>query len=1293
MATVVLQYAGAALGTLIGGPVGGIIGRAAGAIAGNIIDQKLFGPGTRRTEGPRLADLRVMTSEEGAPVPRLWGRMRISGQVIWATNFEELATTDTQSASGKGGGGKSKTTTYSYFANFAVGLCEGPVMRIGRVWADGKLIDLSAYTTRFYAGSETQSPDSLITAKQGEGNAPAYRGLAYIVFERMPLEVFGNRIPQLSFEVIGGSAGVGRHVKAVNIIPGSTEFGYDTEIVTREEGQGVTVSENAHASAERSDWTQSIDALNDECANLQAASLVVSWFGNDLRCGNCTIRPGVEQAAKQTEPYDWSVAGTARGAAHIVSTVDGKPAFGGTPSDASVVRAIVDLKTRGLKPVFYPFILMDVPAGNTLPDPYGGVAQAVYPWRGRISCHPGPGRPGTPDKTAAVNSQLASFIGTAMPSHFSVSGTSVAYSGPAEWSYRRMVLHYAYVCAAAGGVEAFVIGSELRGLTTLRSAASTYPFVSALVTLAAEVKAILPDAKVTYAADWSEYFGHQPADGSNDVHFHLDPLWASSAIDVIGIDNYMPLTDWRNGTSHADAANGVASIHDVNYLTSGIAGGEGFDWYYASAADRDAQLRTPITDGAFGKPWVFRPKDLISWWSNLHYDRPGGIEQATPTAFVPQSKPIWFTEAGCPAIDKGTNQPNVFVDAKSSESAVPYYSSGQRDDLMQASYVAALDNYWSATGSHNPVSSVYGAPMVNASRIFLWCWDARPYPAFPALADVWSDGANHARGHWLNGRLSSVRLDDLIREVCGSYGLPDVAAVGVNEQIEGFVIDRPMSARDALEGLFAAFALDAVESGGMLRIINRQAPVAAVIETGERVEVDSQQPLQVLTRTQEVDLPQELRLLFADAETDYRSAIASALRGTGLANRESVVSLPCATTFAAASRRAAIMLQELWLVREQLNVTLPASCLALEPGDVFTLEGRRWRIGSIQDGKERSITAQLYEPAIYEPVPAPDRLATAAAAAVYGKPAALLLDLAVTVTASPAAPWVAASATPWPGALALLRQTGSTAFIFDRLVEAQATMGRALTPLSQGRRHLFDLSGTIDVELAFGALASASELEVLNGANIAAIGTMQTGFEVLQFCNAQLIGPKTWRLSKLLRAQGGSSPEMLAIRPAGADFVLLNGAVSQASLAAIDALKPASWRIGPAQLDHGHKAYRSMTTAAGGRGLRPLSPARLRMQKQGNDFLFNWIRRTRMDGDSWELAEVPLGEQAEAYRVGIYDGATLKRTTDTSAPAFLYTAAQLAADFAVPPSVITISVAQLSAIAGEGAQTWETFNV
>src|SRR5262249_25035312 len=162
-----------------------------------------------------------------------------------------------------------------------------------------------------------------------------------------------------------------------------------------------------------------------------------------------------------------------------------------------------------------------------------------------------------------------------------------------------------------------------------------------------EVKAVVGSGTiVTYGADWTEYGCHVVDTDAGEVRFPLDALWASSAIDVIGIDYYAPLSDWRDTADHRDRA--VAStIYDRDYLRSSLAGGEDFTWYYADDAARAAQIRTDITEG-LGKPWVFRAKDLWSFWANPHYERVSGAELATPTAWVPQSKPIWLTEFGCP---------------------------------------------------------------------------------------------------------------------------------------------------------------------------------------------------------------------------------------------------------------------------------------------------------------------------------------------------------------------------------------------------------------------------------------------------------------------------------------------------------------------------------------------------------------------------------------------------------------------------------------------------------------------
>ncbi len=714
-------------------------------------------------------------------------------------------------------------------------MCEGPVSGIGRVWADGREIDLAALTWRLHAGSETQDPDGLLVAHIGADETPAYRGLAYIVFERLPLADFGNRLPQLSFEVHRSVDSFETQVRATVLIPGSGEFVYATEPVVRETGAVSAAPENTHTRQGVTDWQVALDQLEAALPNARSTSLVVSWFGTDLRAAHCQIRPAVDSADKATSPLVWSVAGLTRATAAAVSLDDGRPAYGGTPSDQTVIAAIRDLKARGHAVTLTPFILMDIPAANTLPDPYSSSAsQPRYPWRGRITLATAPGRPGTADKTAAAAAEIATFVGTAQPSHFAIVGDSVVYSGPEEWSLRRMVLHHAALALAAGGVDAFVIGSELRGLTQLRSGSATYPFVAALQMLAADVKTTLgPATKITYAADWSEYFGHHPADGSGDVFFHLDPLWASAAIDAVAIDCYWPLADWRDGATHLDRLAGARSIHDLSYLKSNIAAGESYDWYYASPADRDSQIRTPITDGAAGKPWVFRYKDMKSWWSNAHFDRPGGVETSSSTAWVPQSKPIWFTELGCPAVDKGANQPNVFVDPKSAESFLPYHSRGQRDDLMQRRYLQAfLEGFDTAHSGYlpgaNPTSSVYGGPMLDLTHVHVYAWDARPYPAFPNDTDTWGDGANWRLGHWVNGRIASQSLSEVAAALFRSYGFADHDASALDGLVAGYVVDRSMSAREALQPLELAYFFDARESGGRIVLRHRGADGPAV---------------------------------------------------------------------------------------------------------------------------------------------------------------------------------------------------------------------------------------------------------------------------------------------------------------------------------------------------------------------------------------------------------------------------------------------------------------------------------
>jgi hypothetical protein len=179
-------------------------------------------------QGPRLNDLKVQVSTYGTFIPINYGATRHAGNVIWSTPKIETKHT---SGGGKGGSSKPKEETYTYSQSFAIALCEGPIIGVRRIWANGKIIyNLGAYANtgtvsasnriatgfRVHTGSATQLPDALIQANVGIANCPAYRDTAYIVFENLELANFYNQTPNLEFEII--SAGATANLRRISLV-------------------------------------------------------------------------------------------------------------------------------------------------------------------------------------------------------------------------------------------------------------------------------------------------------------------------------------------------------------------------------------------------------------------------------------------------------------------------------------------------------------------------------------------------------------------------------------------------------------------------------------------------------------------------------------------------------------------------------------------------------------------------------------------------------------------------------------------------------------------------------------------------------------------------------------------------------------------------------------------------------------------------------------------------------------------------------------------------------------------
>jgi hypothetical protein len=1199
----------------IGGAIGGPAGRTLGGIVGRSIDQSVVaGLEPARQRGPRLEGLKVQSSADGAPMAAVFGRARVTGQVIWAARFLERRN---EQSAGKGG---PRTVEHAYSLSFAVALCEGPIDGVGRVWADGQPLDMSGVTMRLHRGTSNQMPDPLIEAVEGE--ASAFRGTAYVVFEDLPLGAFGNRAPQLAFEVFRRPRGLALaledQLEGVCLIPGAGEFVLATQPILRRDGLTRTTAENVNNAEGRADLLVSLDQLQAQCPNLKRVSLVIGWFGDDLRAVECTIRPGVERREKATEPLTWSVAGLDRSQAHLISQVGDGPAYGGTPSDDSVRQAVAELKARGWAVTLYPFVFMDT---------------AGYPWRGRVA-----GRNG-----AEAAGDVAALFGTTD-----------------GWGLRRLALHYAEL-AAETGADGLLIGSEMRGLTTTRGTDGGFPAVAAFRALAADCRAVAgPGVALSYAADWSEYAGVR---SGGEVLFHLDPLWADANIEHVGIDWYPPMGDRRDGDGGIDFEL-FEGASDPAYLATQIAGGEGFDWFYASEGDRAAQVRTPIDDTAHGEDWVFRVKDLVGWWSNAHHDRPGGIRSATPTPWVPGMKPIRLTEFGCAAVDRGANAPNVFVDPKSSESGLPPFSSGARDDRMQRRLLEAVLSHFEV-GANNPISAIYGGPMLEAADA--WCWDARPYPAFPAKADVWADAGTWATGHWLNGRLGG-ETRDLLAAILMRGGLDaDAFEIGaVQGEIAGYVIDRPMRTRDVIAPLTAALGLYIAERQGRLALVEDRPAVAALMLEGLAMPEEGGS----VTATRSLEpRPGAARMRFIDETADYQTG-SVVVRSDGEAGGiDADLPAVCGRGLATAAARRLLANGG---GGERLTVALdPLSTLRLEPADVVTLETRAgdWRVMRIDLDETPSATLEpVTKVSVNED--ALDWRPGEAGGAV-GAPFVAVLDLPpLPGREEDWRPLVALAGEPWRP-MGVHGGASAASLSLRAKVPQPATVGTLVAALEPGVRHRWDRANTMIVRVEGRPPESQSDEAVLGGANALAVQTA-IGWEIVQYRTATLVGAGVWRLSALLRAQQGTDSEMAAGAVAGAVVVFLNEALGRLDSSRGERGLPRLWRAGPAGAPPGGVGFGEVEATILGLHDRPWSPAHLTVVEQEEGLRVSWRPRARVFGDSWEAEATG---DAMRFRVRVLDGPVERRVFEVEATQALYAAEDVAADF---PAGLADAVARVS---------------
>lgn len=523
----------------------------------------------------------------------------------------------------------------------------------------------------------------------------------------------------------------------------------------------------------------------------------------------------------------------------------------------------------------------------------------------------------------------------------------------------------------------------------------------------------------------------------------------------------------------------------------------------------------------------------------------------------------------------------------------------------------------------------------------------------------------------------------------------DVDTSGLTDTVRGCAVARPMPLRQALEPLRKAFPLDTIESGYQIRFKPRGGSAVVTVTDADLAarEPGQDQPAVLTTsREQETELPRRVRVRHRSVERDYEFGSEYAGRLATDSEHVEQIDLPLVLTAQEAAEVADILLRERWATRDPMEGATHWGRLALEAGDVITLDtsviAGTARVTRVDDGQPGLRQLQLVpdSPGLYSS----DAIGTATAVpsqgpAPAGPTALALLDLPALRDADNGAGFYVAMGgylDGWRGAQLLMSPNDSTYAAVTAATD-DAIMGRTNGVLADGPVGIWDRGNTVNVSLVGGGtLSSVTEREVLDGANTFAIAS-GSGWEIVQAADITLESDGSYTLSTLLRGRRGT--EWATSGHADGDRV-----VALTS----DTLSRVPRTVDSIDSERFYKAVSIGTSAArvdptaftyAGVNLTPYSPVHPRGSRNSSgDLTISWVRRTRIGGAWRDRVGVPVSEDSESYEVDVMDGSTVVRTLTSASPSVTYSASDQTTDFGSTQSAVTVRIYQMSAAVGRG---------
>lgn len=262
------------------------------AVAGSVLNA-VFAPKPPPQEGPRLNDLNLPAVNPGNPINRVYGRAALGTQVIWTTGLKETRH-EKKVKGGKGAGPSQKVITYTYSTDVAVGVCEGPVTAVRRIWANNKIL----YQGRIFFGEDAilanQTASTIanlirvVEAQRAKIDGKVKSSGKRQLRDMMATLTPGIETVRTNFETLGEDPGFFMDdYNAVLTWVEDTARAYDTGTTTYNEAEAKTLFDGLIGALETAEMimrdgaAESDDAfIQDQAAANAEAAIGPQWWNN-----------------------------------------------------------------------------------------------------------------------------------------------------------------------------------------------------------------------------------------------------------------------------------------------------------------------------------------------------------------------------------------------------------------------------------------------------------------------------------------------------------------------------------------------------------------------------------------------------------------------------------------------------------------------------------------------------------------------------------------------------------------------------------------------------------------------------------------------------------------------------------------------------------------------------------------------------------------------------------------------------------------------------------------------------